>query len=107
MIGTHITRHFDQTWEHWQYATVVDPWGGTTTSWVKQDDINLSFRPLSGDHVIRDSADTVVMSAKFYMAAGESAAVGDELRNGDTYEITAVIDPMAKGEFLQVEGRLK
>ena len=100
-----ISHFLNETWEHWQYGTATDAWGGTTTGWTKQDDIEGRMRPLSGDHIIRDNSDTVVMSAKFYIAATESVEVGDQLRNGDTYEITAVVDPMSMGRFKQVEAK--
>ena len=100
-----ISHYLNQTFEHWQYGTTTDAWGGTTTGWTKQDDIECRMRPLSGDHIIRDNSDTVIAGVKFYMAATESVEVGDQLRNGDTYEITAVIDPMSMGRFLQVEAK--
>ena len=102
-----IGHYFDQTFEHHKYGTTTDSWGNTTEAWTKQtDDINCRFRPLSGDRVVRDNAQNVIANAKFYMAADESVEVGDQLRNGDHYEITAIIDPMSMNEFLQVEARL-
>ena len=101
-----IDHYLDQTFEHWKYGTTTDSWGGTTTAWTKQtNDIKCRLRPLSGNHIIRDNSDTVIADVKFYMAATESVDVGDQLRNGDTYEITAVIDPMSMGRFLQVEAK--
>ena len=101
-----ISHYLNQTFEHWQYGTTTDAWGGTTTAWTKQTDIKCRMRPLSGNHIIRDNADTVIADVKFYMAANESVEVGDQLRNGDHYEITAVINPMSMDRFLQVEARL-
>ena len=101
-----ISRFFNETFEHWKYGTTTDVWGGTTTGWTKQDDIECRMRPLSGNHIIRDNADTVIADVKFYMAADESVEVGDQLRNGDHYEVTAVINPMSMDRFLQVEARL-
>ena len=101
-----ITHYLTQTFEHWKYDTTTDDWGGTTTEWTKQDDIECRMSPLSGNHIIRDNADTVIADVKFYMAATESVEVGDQLRNGDHYEVTAVINPMSMDRFLQVEARL-
>ena len=102
-----ISRFFNETFEHWKYGTTTDAWGGTTEDWTKQiDDISCLLRPLSGDRVVRDNAQNVVADVKFYMAADESVEVGDQLRNGDHYEITAVINPMSMDRFLQVEARL-
>ena len=102
-----ITHYFDQTFEHWKYGTTTDSWGNTTEAWTKQnDDISCLLRPLSGDRVVRDNAQNVVADVKFYMAATESVEVGDQLRNGDHYEVTAVINPMSMDRFLQVEARL-
>ena len=102
-----ISRFFNETFEHWGYGTTTDTWGNTTEGWTKQtNDIDCRRRPLSGDRVLRDESYNVIADFKFYMAATESIEVGDQLRNGDHYEITAVINPMSMGKFLQVEARL-
>jgi len=122
-----ITHFFDQTLEHWQYSTTTDEWGNTTGTWTKNGEIKGILRPLSGDRIVRDAARNVIADAKFYTDYDEFVLVGDRLRidkseeyfiqpemvvimgqNRPTYdfEITAVINPMSMGKFLQVEARL-
>ncbi len=105
MIGHWLT----DTWQRWEYGTATDAWGAPITGWTRRVDIPLRFRPLSGNHVIRDNADTVLMDAKFYMAVGAVVKVGDELRHAThgNYEVTEIINPMSMGRFLQVGGRKK
>lgn len=102
-----IAHWINETWEHWKYGTATDAFGGTIAAWTKQTDVTARHRPLTGDHVIRENADTIIANAKFYMATTAAVKVGDELRHATkgNYEITAVIDPMSMGRFLQVEAK--
>lgn len=101
-----INHFLTQTFEHWKYGTETDGADNKRSAWTKSDDIVCQVRPLSGDRIIRDEARNVIADVKFYMDFGEDVQVGDQLRSGDHYEVTAVIDPMSMGRFLQVEARL-
>jgi len=102
-----ISHYLTQTFEHWKYSTTDDDWGNPVSGWTKQtNDVSCRLRKLSGDRVVRDGAQNIVVDAKFYMGPDESVEVGDQLRNSETFEITEPIDPMSMGKFLQVGARL-
>lgn len=93
-------------WSIYERISSTDAWGGVSEGYAASGvPVNCRFRQLSGDRVIRDDANNVIVDAKFYILP-RAIKEGDQFRKGDLkFEVKFIHNPMDMDRFLQVELR--
>jgi SPP1 family predicted phage head-tail adaptor len=99
-----IVNWFTEEWVVNRLTTEDDDWGNPVEAWNFSHTIFGRFRPLSGDRKLSADKQTEFADGKLYCATGSDIFVGDRIqRNGETYEVLFVQNPMSMDKFLQVE----